>query len=322
MKFLLPTGIGDATWALTKAAAISGRLGDGRVEIAIACNDEHDATQLRALEYVQRFPFVTSARMLRTGAILKPGPHTDARGRYRYIDDGDMSFAPGWYPLVPNAPLERGERLETWFPDDVTDWTLTRQWANTEKESAIAATLRKTVGEYAILYPGPSSGNGPEGHNRGGMWSPREWVELAQRIRGMSLTPVAIGAKYDWDYYRHHIAHAIKAVDPSMRLVVSLVGQTAIGATLAVIRGAKFGVYYQSGLGVWGAFESVPTAMFWRPDGNSIHPRQLLCFDERMASAWVPPRELMEGRYLPCIYGTATVEEIAQWGSKQCRSST
>lgn len=314
MKFLLPTGIGDSLWALTKAKSISTRLGGGTVEIALVC-DKEDAIQTRSLEFVSRFPFVAHAQMLRTGAILKPGPHTDSRGRYRYINDGDTSFAPGWYPLVPNAPLERGERLETWFPDDAIDWTITRGWQNTPKELELVANLKKTVGEYAIIYPGPLEGNTKTGHNRGGLWTPKQWVELAKRIRSMGLTPVSIGATYDWDYWRHSVAHEMKRVDPTMKMIVSLVGQTKIGETLAVIRGSRFGVYYQSGLGVWSSFEGVPTAMFWRPEGNSISPHHLLSFSEQMASAWVPPAELESGRYLPCIYGKVSVENLAEWGS-------
>jgi hypothetical protein len=317
MKFLLPTGLGDSLWALTKARGISARLGDGTVDVALTCSDDSPVST-RSLEFVRRFPFVASVRMLRTGAILKPGPHTDTRGRYRYIDDGDTSFAPGWFPLVPNAPLERGERLETWFPDDEIDWTIMKKWTNTAAETELAANLTKFAGRYAIIYPGPLAGNTTEGHNRGPMWTPQQWVALAQTIRGMNLTPVAIGAAYDWDYYRHHIAHALKTVDPSMKLVVSLIGQTpSIGQTVALIRGSAFGVYYQSGLGCISAFEGIPTAMFWRPDGNSIHPKHKLCFDERMASAWVPPDSL--AKYLPCIYGRATPDTIAAWAAERSK---
>lgn len=315
MKFLVPTGIGDSLWALTKAAAISKRLGDGVVEVALSCHREDDPVETRSLEFVSRFPFVQSARMLRTGAVLKPGPPTDSRGRYRYIEDGDTAFAPGWFPLIPNAPLERGERLETWFPDDATDWGITRKWENTPAETTLAQNLAKHVGPYAILYPGPLTGNTTEGHNRGGLWPARAWAELAVRVRDLDLTPVVIGARYDWDYWRHAVAHEIKRLDPSMKLVVNLIGQTRIGETLAVIRGSRFGVYYQSGLGCWSAFEGVPTAMFWRPDGNSIHPRHLLCFNERMASAWVPPAELESERYLPCVYGQCSVASVAGWAA-------
>lgn len=315
MKFLLPTGIGDTTWALTKIKAISERLGDGKVEVGITCHRE-DIVETRSLEYVRRFPFVTSADMVQTGAILKSGQYTDANGRYCYVDDGDTSFAPPYYPLVPNAPLERGERLETWFPDDPIDWTITRGWANTEQEKRQVTDIKARIGEYAIIYPGPEAGNTCEGHNRGGLWTPKQWVDMAIRIREMGLTPIAIGASYDWSYWRHHVAHALKAVDPSMSLVYPFIGGLKIGQTLAIIRGAKFGVYYQSGLGVWSAYESIPTAMFWRPDKNSIHPTRLLCFDERMSSAWVPPVELESKRYLPCIYGQASVDSIMDWASR------
>lgn len=316
MKFLLPTGIGDTTWALTKAKAIAERLGDGKVEIGITCHRE-DVVETRSLEYVRRFPFVTSADMVQTGAILKSGDATDKKGRYRYIDDGDTTFAPPWYALIPNAPLERGERLETWFPDDPIDWTITNQWQNTDVEKRQVADITSRIGDYAIIYPGPEAGNTHEGHNRGGLWTPKQWVEIAQRIRAMGLTPVAIGASYDWSFWRHHIAHELKRVDPTMKLVYPFIGTLKIGQTLAVIRGSKFGIYYQSGLGVWSAYESKPTAMFWRPDGDSIHPHRLLSFDERMATAWVPPEELKAQRYLPCIYGRVSVDSIMEWAAKQ-----
>lgn len=312
MKFLVPTGIGDSTWALTKAKAIANRLGDGRVEIKIAC-DGFDEVQQRALEYVRRFPFVSNAEMLRTGAVLKPGPHTDAKGRYRYLDDGP--WRDGLFALMPNAPLERGERLETWFPDDRIDWTITRQWANTPAETAFAENVRQQLGPFAIIYPGPIDGNTSAGHNRGSLWRPEDWVELAELLRGSGMAVVAIGAKYDWSYWRHHILHAVKRSDPSGSLVYNFIGELPIGKTLALIRKATVGIYYQSGLGVWSAYEGIPTAMFWRPEGDSIVPEKYLSFDERMATAWVPLQDLEAGRYLPCIYTRTDVEQINQWAS-------
>lgn len=315
MKFLVPTGIGDSTWALTKARAIAQRLGDGTVEIGIACENTHDDVQRRALEYVQRFPFVRSAEMVRTGAVLKAGPHTDEQGRYRYLDDGP--WRDDWFALMPNAPLERGERLETWMPDDAIDWTITRQWMNTPKEIELAEAVERFYGRFAIIYPGPEAGNTREGHNRGGLWKPEDWAQVAGEIRDLGLTPVAIGAGYDFSYWRHFVLHALKRADPTCKLVVNLIGQLPIGKTLALIRRAAFGVYYQSGLGVWSAFEGIPTAMFWRPDGDSAHPTKKLCFDERMASAWVPPAELESGRYLPCIYTRTKVAELATWAERK-----
>ena len=318
MRFLLPTGIGDTTWALTKAAAIAGRLGDGLVVIAIACDDPGDVVQVRALEYVRRFPFVASAEMYRSGAVLKPGPHADARGRYRYLDDGP--WRDGLYALMPNAPLERGERLESWFPDDPIDWTITRQWANTAEETQLAATIRGQLGPFAVIYPGPEGGNLGDGHNRGSLWRPAQWAQLAVALRGLGLAVVAIGASYDWSYWRNFVLPALKCVDPSGRLVHNFVGELPIGKTLALIRAAALGVYYQSGLGVWSAFEGIPTAMFWRPEGNSICAGKYLSFDERMATAWVPPAELDAGRYLPCIYTRTDVPAIAAW-AQRCASN-
>ena len=312
MKFLTPQGIGDVTWALAKVQSIAKRIGVD-IDMAIACNDRNEL-QTRSLEYVRRFPFVRSAEMVRA-EVLRTGAATDEKGRWRYIDDGPIPTGE-LFSLMPNACLERGERLEKWFPQDEIDWTITRNWKSTEAETTWAKTVESQFGPFAIVYPGPESGNTREGHNRNSLWKPFQWIELAQQIREMGLIPIAIGASYDFSFWKRHVLPVMKSIDPTAKLIVSFVGQTSIGRVLALIRRARFGIYYQSGLGVWSAFEGIPTAMFWRPEGDSAHPSRLISFNERMASAWVPPEELKSERYLPCVYTKISVDGIAHWAKK------
>jgi hypothetical protein len=53
-----------------------------------------------------------------------------------------------------------------------------------------------------------------------------------------------------------------------------------------------------------------PTALWWRPEGDSISPDAYLSFKEAMASAWVPPATLAAGKHLPLIYGRESPDDI------------
>jgi len=69
-------------------------------------------------------------------------------------------------------------------------------------------------------------------------------------------------------------------------------------------------ISYQAGVGIVSTYLGTPTAIFWRPYGDSISPQWILSFDERMASAWVPPATIEAGKHLPLIYGRHGIQHI------------
>jgi len=208
--------------------------------------------------------------------------------------------------LQANGHLERGLRIEDWLPDLEIDGKVMERFRWTPKALATAGEIRGSRGDYCVFYAGPESGNTTAGHNRGGLWRPADWVRLAKLAREAGLAVLFVGAAYDRSYLANY------SLPAGLADCHNYLGAWQIDETLAVIRGARFHVGFQSGLGIVGVYQGVPAAMFWRPYGDSILPDQRVNFREEMATAWVPREHLARGRYLPCIYGRCSPEGIME----------
>lgn len=309
MKLLVPQGLGDSVWSMFKIPAIAARHApDEPIEIRIACWWQCEV-ETRSLEFMRRFNFVSGAEMYvmpmdgRCGPVHPPDDFVDQRGRYIYIPSGPTDEYPGIdFVAIANGHLERGGRLEDWLPEYPIDWTVTDRFRFTDGELAFADVLAEK-GRYAVLYFGPKGGNTTEGHNRGPIWTPHDWAAVANGLHARGLRCVAVGASYD----RRYLDEMIDPLEVDGTIAPPIdedfLGCHEIGQTMAVLRRASVCVSYQSGIGIMSSYFGVPTAIFWRPDGDSINPGTLVSFDETMASAWVRPDMIAEGRHLPCIYG-------------------
>ena len=297
LRVAVPAGIGDSVWALTKIPAVLQTYGAEKAHVALCGGPPH-----RAKEFVERFDFVESASYSNWECVESE----------RYTPEGVYNWAPsgvGWhgefdYMLQANRHLESGGRLESWLPEFETDWKVADRFHFTGGEVREARELDRRVGSYCVFYFGPEKGNTESGHNRGPLWTPEDWSELAQRCRSMGLAIVAVGAEYDRSYFERQIAPVVGPCEDA-------IGRWGIGRTFAVIQRARFVVAYQSGIGVFAAYMGVPTAMFWRPHGDSIDPGGYVSFQEKMAAAWAPRQALEQGAYLPSIYTKCSPESIA-----------
>lgn len=313
MNYLLPNGIGDAVWAIHKIQSIQKRLDpSGSIHISLSCSDRN-ILQDRALDFVRRFDFVSDVEMkLNYGLLQNYGtdkPPFTPGGYYDYIEDGIYEFKGEKYcVLVPNAPLERGIRLEQWLSQYDINWDIFSHFQITAKERVYGNTMLSKLGPYCVFYPGPIQGNTIEGHNRGMLWKPQEWVELGERIyKEFKLPIVVVGAPYDHDYYTHMLLPRLNGATLHW---IDLIGKTSIGELFSVTENAKFLISYQAGVGIVSALRHTPTAMWWRPRGDSISQSGFLSFEEEMSSAWVPPAILESGIYAPLIYGRDGVESV------------
>jgi hypothetical protein len=300
MKFLLPTGIGDSVWALHKIGAIRD-VQDAGGPIDVALVGGTSQLDSRALDFIRRFTFVNSATM-KPYNIYRDGSWFTKQGFYNYLDDGWYEFEGTKYCiLIPNATLERGERLETWLPQYAIRWNIFDDFRITDDERSFATQLHARIGDYAVFYPGPLAGNTEDGHNRNALWPPENWVELGRRIHAeLGLRIVVVGALYDASYWQWLLGPLLADDMPHW---YNLIGQTNLGQLWSVTSRAKFLISYQAGVGIVATYLNTPTAVWWRPYGDSISQSGFLSFDERMASAWVPPKVLDSGTHLPLIYG-------------------
>ena len=296
MNFLIPQGIGDAIWALLKVQDIAAKH-DNIINIFIACINKNNAAEGRALEFVKRFKFVSGAQMYEMpmngqgGCILLPGPIADENGYYRYIPDGETSLPGIDYVLMPNAPLERGIRIEDWLPEYKTNWGIMGDFSFDE--------TGMEGFEYVVFYLSSVQNNSSSGHNRNGLWTPLQWATLGNYIqKELGCKIVVVGAYYDRSYFTDCVKPLLLNDE-----CVNLIGICGIGQTFSIVKNARFVIAYQSGIGIVANYMGVPAAMFWRAKGDSISPDCYISFEEKMAEAWVRPAMIAKGKYLPLIYG-------------------
>jgi hypothetical protein len=314
MKFLLPTGIGDSVWAIHKVQAIRDKLDPGG-SINVSLVGAKSGIDSRALDFVRRFSFINSVDM-KSYSIQAYGPLVHPDGTYNYIEDGDYTFDGEHYiALVPNRTLEQGIRLEDWLPHHAINWNIFESFRIDIGERIYAAAIHEKLGDYAVFYPGPLAGNTVEGHNRGPIWTPQEWVELGKRVHEeFGLHILYVGATYDRSYFDTMLKPLLTQeswpVKGTTCWWTSIIGQTNLGQLWALTDRAKFVISYQAGVGIISTYLGTPTAIFWRQNGNSISQYAYLSFDERMASAWVSPAVLKAGTHLPLYYGRDSVESI------------
>jgi len=318
VNYLLPQGVGDSCWALMKIQSVHKKLDPtGPLRVFLTCS-ERTVLQDRALDFIRRFDFVDSVDMrLNYGILNNYGvdrPPFTPGGYWDYIEDGMYDFKGESYcVLIPNAPLERGIRLENWLPQYQIDWNIFDRFHMTLKERAYGDAVRALHGPYAVFYPGPLHGNTIEGHNRNMLWKPSEWIALGERVhKELGLAIVVVGAAYDHDYYTHMLAPRLNGTSSHWD---DLIGQTTLGELFAVTSNAKFVISYQAGVGIVSTYLHTPTAMFWRPRGDSLSQSGFLSFEEEMSHAWCPPAILASGKYKPLIYGRDRIDQIMEWAS-------
>jgi hypothetical protein len=307
MRFLLPQGIGDSVWALHKIQSVAKYYGAVGIEVYLNCAEESEVEN-RALDFVKRFKFVNHSGML-PGFPIHPKKPVDELGRYNYIPTGWTKYGgEDLYVMIPNGHLERGFRLEWWLPQHEINWDIMKDFSITDEERKPVKEIKDQIGDYAVFYIGPLRGNTEEGHNRGPLWKPEDWLELGKRIHAeFGLSILVVGAPYDELYYQVYIEPFIDRA-----YWYNLIGQTNVGALYALTQGSKFVISYQSGVGIVSSYLGVPVGIFWRPKGDSINPEIYLSFEEDMASAWVRPDVLDSGNHLPLIYGRHGVSYIME----------
>jgi hypothetical protein len=220
-----------------------------------------------------------------------------------------MESQPDWrgydWVLIPNRHLELGRRIEEWLPELETNWRIADRFRFEPWELDYAAHLRRTLGDYCCFYLGPKGGNTTWGHNKDSLWTPEDWRLLFDRCRECGLPIVLVGAEYDRSYWEE----IVKPLTGDEG-VHDCIGHWGIAQSFAVIKGSRFLISYQCGLGIFAVYLGVPVAMWWRPYGNSSWPHGFVSFHEAMAHDWAPPAAVASWRYLPCIYQRETPEQI------------
>src|ERR1022692_3044177 len=178
MNFFVPQGIVDSIWAMTKIQDASKKLGGKTIDVKIACGNINNQVEVRALEFIRRLSFVNSAEMYVMPSIGQKEPvlrigEAIEDGYYRYLPDGKTDLKDIDYVMIPNAPLERGIRLENWLPEFETNWDVMKEFHFEDIEMKFAEKLSEI--KYVTFFVGGLSSNTDAGHNRQGLWKPEDW---------------------------------------------------------------------------------------------------------------------------------------------------
>ena len=291
LRIAVPSGIGDALWTLVKLPALLKRKG---ADAAVV--DAEETPLPRTKEFLEHFDFVARSGYTRW-RLTEADPDVLPDGTYNYAPSQPHWHGEFDWMLQANGHLEQGGNLADWLPDLEPDWNVARRFRFRPEELAAAERFVHEINRpFVLMFAASEQGNSTFGHNRGPLWTPGEWAELCRFFIDAGVQPVFVGASWDRSYYTNHLRHLLPAG------VQERINCWPIGTTFAVAKRSVGLVAYQSGLGIFSVYLGVPCAMWWRPDGDSIHPSRLISFRETMAHSWAPPGAVASGRYLPMIY--------------------
>jgi ADP-heptose:LPS heptosyltransferase len=330
IAYVMPGGIGDSAWAMHKIRAVNRKanpcrdcqdgwqltdrmngpevettreicgtchgIGAGPIDIIVSGDPSKEVDQ-RAVPFLNRFKFVNSVRVLDIPHLLDPQRPNDPQGRYRYQPDG---LRGGHYFLMPNHALERGQTLAEWLPDVPVDWEVMDEFELPSTETNLSH------GDFVVFYLGPKSGNTEEGHNRGPIWRPRDWMRLGRLFNEWDVQVYVIGAGYDRSYWEEYVKPLVEANGQDWN--DCYLGKMPIESTFQFLQHARCLISYQSGLGIVHHYLGGKVCMWWRPDGDSIHPGRMVSFDQKMADSWC--NQKLRENYIPLIYGEQTADQV------------
>lgn len=190
------------------------------------------------------------------------------------------------YFVSINTHLELGNRIEEFFPDLKTSWTLD---FNTHKYAERAMQLMPSpncIGFYMSCYASNRAWD---------YWTIHDWFKLAKMInRTKKHTFIIIGAPYDLDMS----SDVMKLMSEHKIPYVNTIGED-LGVVIEIMRKLKYFFSFPSGMGILSTILKRPTTMFY-PDLLS-----------KMINAW-PNQKLIDNKtYRGLIFEPP--EDVYQW---------
>lgn len=287
LRVSLPLGIGDCHWACQKLRALGEMEG---LPIHAYVNESPSHASVGYLEMV---PFVEKAICSPLAVydvwMEMPPNHRDVRWSERSTARAWGSFD---YVVVANGHLERGERIETFFPDVATDYTYELNIKDEDRQY-----VRNRWGtNRTLLY---LSGVGPNWGFHRNWWKPEHWVEVIQLLNAEAEIPLLVGANtYDDLKYMEQVEALAKAAGATYDNSVSF---TNIPQYCALIQDAAIWIGLNSGGGIVSAMQQTPTLMFW---SDSLFPgvcdpaNKTVPLHTNMKTSWLNEAQLKTYRTL------------------------
>lgn len=296
----LPLGIGDCWWSCQKLRALS-ELHQAPIIAHVSKSPNH-----QSVGFLQTIPWILEAvedprAPYAIDRQLEPS-HRDPRWSTL---EGCANWEGFDYIAVANGHLERGERIESWWPELSTDYICTLNIAVEDIEYGRTLAPPGSI----LLY---LSGTGPNSGFHGGTWTVDNWVGVIAGLNAAGIRPVLVGAPTPDDTnYRDWVVRKARRYKLEFG---DAVGQTTQPQVLSMIREAGAIAGLNSGLLIVGSAMGTPTVMCWANARYQkvlpVNPAVLL--PEAMATSWLAPEQLEHYRVLSYGSPELTPEALVQ----------
>lgn len=247
---LLPPGIGDSYWSITKLQAFLKREKLALPDVHVACNrDMKHNGHKRAFPFLEMFPFLNATGETHTTEtekeIWKEAYAQEGRTIFKNVLGCD-------YFISYNGHLRIGAQMEELDPDLETNWTPPMFISLEQRRFKQAAEAK--YGKYIVFYfvfQGTYT-----------YWVKQFGVDklvdfIRQTCRETGATPIFVGAQWDAE---ENTLNKLKREIPN---AVDLVGKTNVQQLFGLLRGAELLVGYPSGLSIISTVLGVKTLILW-----------------------------------------------------------
>lgn len=257
---LVPPGIGDSFWSLTKMQALIKREGIGLPDVSLVCprTRGHDG-HLRSVPFLRLFPFLNH-----TGEVVSNQSQIDglkAVWREAYATKGRTLFRGvlGYdFFLSYNGWMSYGYPLEELDPELHTNW-----YPPMFRSLGQDAYMQQCLSEYGkyIAFYFPLCGTYAYWSAQFSARSVSSYIKRVVQRTG--CRPVFVGSI--WDHQDQNVRALIDSVDDR----VDLTGETGIEQLFGLLRGASLVAGYPSGLPIMATVLGSNVHMIW----NSYYHR-------------------------------------------------
>ncbi len=247
---LLPPGIGDSYWSITKLQAFLKREKLALPDVHVACNrDMKHNGHKRAFPFLEMFPFLNATGETHTTEtekeIWKEAYAQEGRTIFKNVLGCD-------YFISYNGHLRIGAQMEELDPDLETDWTPPMFISLEQRRFKEECQAR--YGKYIVFYfifQGTYT-----------YWVKQFGVDkladfIKQTCREAGATPIFVGAQWDAE---ENTLNRLKREIPN---AVDLVGKTNVQQLFGLLRGAELVVGYPSGLSIISTVLGAKTLILW-----------------------------------------------------------
>ena len=283
-----PTGLGDMHWVLLKLGALKESESPCTLRLTIPGFGDPKMI-FRAAGFLKLLPMLDSYDTEVTDAVQ--------------VDEGAKDVTKPHYRLIANGHIERGHRIDNWYPHLKADYHY--QVDIPERDMLHAQRQREHTGRKLILlYASNEQWNYNITGNKA--WTSKDWVALIATLNELDIYPVLIGKAWDRDF-----ANRISA-----GTFVDLIGKTSEGQLLALFKISDAVVGLCSGATILSVHIGAKSLVFW-PERGKIGAN--MEFHKDFQTDWADPRALESKQYIPLSLGTFDVDDVigylADWGA-------